>query len=67
MEIDASPGFDKRFSVFRPFLFGVGFCSNGRLPLVGKAFALFAVEMRNHVLKRADFVRFRPPRVFSFA
>jgi hypothetical protein len=55
MEIDASPGFDKRFSVFRPFLFGVRFCSNGRLPLVGKAFALFAAEMRNHDVEARGF------------
>jgi hypothetical protein len=55
MEIDASPGFDKRFSVFRPFLFGVGFCSNGRLPLVGKAFALFAAEIRNRDVEARGF------------
>jgi hypothetical protein len=65
MEIDASPGFDKRFSVFRPFLFAVGL--TGGCHWWGKPSRYSLLKCATAMLKRADFVRFRPPRVFSFA
>jgi hypothetical protein len=50
-----SPGFDKRFQRLGPSSSALASDSNGRLPLVGEAFALFAAEIRNRDVEARGF------------